>query len=277
MATVNSVRPIIIKRKKIVQAGGHHGGAWKVAYADFVTAMMAFFMLMWLLSAASEQQKQGIANYFSPTFTINRTSGGGNSSFVGDSAFSEVRLLDQGVGSSSVYPAEAVGARGSTGLKEDGSETDTDYQALRDLADTLTAQSGESAVSDDIKKHVVIKLTDEGLSVEIFDRPGAALFTDVDEPTEILIALIDMIFKASHVVTNAIAIEGHVAADPVVQIIPKAWPQSIRRAERARALFLKTGMPKARVARITGYGDQEAAVANAMAERNNRIEVIFLR
>jgi len=57
--------PIIIKRKKVVAGDGHHGGAWKVAYADFVTAMMAFFMLMWLLNATTEQQRKGIADYFS--------------------------------------------------------------------------------------------------------------------------------------------------------------------------------------------------------------------
>ena len=63
MANDQTVAPVIIKRKKIIAADGHHGGAWKVAYADFVTAMMAFFMLMWLLNATTEQQKKGIADY----------------------------------------------------------------------------------------------------------------------------------------------------------------------------------------------------------------------
>ena len=61
----DSVAPIIIKRKKIIAADEHHGGAWKVAYADFVTAMMAFFMLMWLLNATTEKQRKGLADYFS--------------------------------------------------------------------------------------------------------------------------------------------------------------------------------------------------------------------
>ncbi len=69
---------IIIKRKKIIAGGGHHGGAWKVAYADFVTAMMAFFMLMWLLNATTESQRKGIADYFSPTIPMARVSGGGD-------------------------------------------------------------------------------------------------------------------------------------------------------------------------------------------------------
>ena len=64
MAGQSNAAPVIIKRKKIIQGGGHHGGAWKVAYADFVTAMMAFFMLMWLLNATTEKQRKGIADYF---------------------------------------------------------------------------------------------------------------------------------------------------------------------------------------------------------------------
>lgn len=75
MAAQSNAAPIIIKRKKVVGGGGHHGGAWKVAYADFVTAMMAFFMLMWLLNATTEKQRKGIADYFTPTVAINRVSG----------------------------------------------------------------------------------------------------------------------------------------------------------------------------------------------------------
>ena len=88
MSTETNTRPLIIKRKKKVSGGdGHHGGAWKVAYADFVTAMMAFFMMMWLLNATTEQQRKGIADYFSPTIPITRISGGGDGSFGGESVF----------------------------------------------------------------------------------------------------------------------------------------------------------------------------------------------
>lgn len=80
----DSVAPIIIKRKTIINSSAHHGGAWKVAYADFVTAMMAFFMLMWLLNATTEKQRKGLADYFSPTLSINRTSGGGSEMFGGE-------------------------------------------------------------------------------------------------------------------------------------------------------------------------------------------------
>ena len=92
MANDQTMAPVIIKRKKLIAADGHLGGAWKVAYVDFVTAMMAFFMLMWLLNATTEQQKKGIADYFSPTLAINRSSGGEDSSFVGDTVKLECEL-----------------------------------------------------------------------------------------------------------------------------------------------------------------------------------------
>src|SRR6185312_6369228 len=75
--SVSGERPIIIKRIKRTAGGGHHGGAWKVAYADFVTAMMAFFLLMWLINTTSPEQKRGIADYFAPASVSQTTSGAG--------------------------------------------------------------------------------------------------------------------------------------------------------------------------------------------------------
>ncbi len=107
--------PVIIKRKKVVGGGGHHGGAWKVAYADFVTAMMAFFMLMWLLNATTEQQRKGIADYFTPTIPINRVSGGGDGAFGGDSIFSENVLPRNGTGGTNTRTSNEQNSRGDTG------------------------------------------------------------------------------------------------------------------------------------------------------------------
>ena len=90
-----NLAPVIIKRKKVIASGGHHGGAWKVAYADFVTAMMAFFMLMWLLNATTEKQRKGLADYFHPTIAVSRISGGGDGMLSGDSLFSEEALAHQ--------------------------------------------------------------------------------------------------------------------------------------------------------------------------------------
>ena len=86
MSRQNNAAPIIIKRKKVIVGGGHHGGAWKVAYADFVTAMMAFFLMMWLLGATTESQRRGLADYFNPSVPVHRISSGGDGMFGGTDA-----------------------------------------------------------------------------------------------------------------------------------------------------------------------------------------------
>ena len=110
MAGQSNAAPVIIKRKKVVGGGGHHGGAWKVAYADFVTAMMAFFMLMWLLGATTEKQRKGIADYFNPTIPINRVSGGGDGAFGGDSIFTDESFAFNGTGMSASSPSDQAEA-----------------------------------------------------------------------------------------------------------------------------------------------------------------------
>ncbi|NQZ72997.1 MAG: chemotaxis protein MotB, partial [Dinoroseobacter sp.] len=132
----NAGAPIIIKRKKIVVEDGHHGGAWKVAYADFVTAMMAFFMLMWLLNATTEKQRKGIADYFNPTIPVTRVSGGGDGALGGDSVFTEDSLAQSGTGGlDSKAPASAE-------------------QALfEEIDESLTALAGESMLSTEIARH----------------------------------------------------------------------------------------------------------------------------
>jgi chemotaxis protein MotB len=87
-----SGRPIIIVKNEIVE-GGHHGGAWKVAYADFVTAMMAFFLLMWLLNATTEDQRKGLADYFAPSNLMSHASSGTGQPFGGHTAFDEGAMV----------------------------------------------------------------------------------------------------------------------------------------------------------------------------------------
>jgi chemotaxis protein MotB len=86
-------RPTIVIRKEEVVEGGHHGGAWKVAYADFVTAMMAFFLLMWLLNATTEEQRKGLADYFSPTSVLSHNSSGTGQPFGGHTAFDKGAMV----------------------------------------------------------------------------------------------------------------------------------------------------------------------------------------
>lgn len=282
----NDAAPVIIKRKKIVVAGGHHGGAWKVAYADFVTAMMAFFLLMWLLNATTEQQRKGIADYFSPTIPINRVSGGGDGDFGGESVFSEEQLPQNGTGATNRNPTEGRQARGEIGLSETGRNGSPDAdpeKAAQDrqfeaLQEALQGRGGESTVSTETMRHIVTRVTDEGLVIEIFDRGASSLFIgNSDEPTQLLRNLAVLIGSVSGLVRNRIAVEGHVRAAPVVRVDHPVWKLTVDRADAMRRLFEDQDIEHHRMRRVTGHGDREPVVENALSERNNRLEVILLR
>lgn len=273
-----NARPIIIKRKKVIAAGGHHGGAWKVAYADFVTAMMAFFMLMWLLNATTEKQRKGISDYFSPTIAINRVSGGGDGSFGGDSVFSEMTLPQNGTGATSIRPTEARQARGETGMSVDGLGQSQSDEVFRSLEAKLLGKGGESKVMKNDLQHITTRLTDEGLIIEIFALKDTPLFEGAtDRPTTLLKDLARLISEAAKTVENGIAIGGHVQAEPVVLANRIAWQLSMTQATAMRNLIEQTGIEATRIKRVTGHADRESAVRNPMAIRNNRIEVVLLR
>jgi len=180
--------PIIIKRKKVSGGHGHHGGAWKVAYADFVTAMMAFFLLMWLLNATTEQQRKGLADYFSPTIAVARVSGGGDGMFGGSSMMTQEELAENGTGQAGGIPFDGT-AEGQAEAQARAAEV----AALQEIEATLLGIGGESLVQQEALRHVVTRLTDEGLIIEVFARDGAPLFmNEGTEPAPVLIELTTM-------------------------------------------------------------------------------------
>ncbi|MEX3316362.1 flagellar motor protein MotB [Sulfitobacter sp. PS-8MA] len=272
MAAHANVAPVIIKRKKVVGGGGHHGGAWKVAYADFVTAMMAFFMLMWLLNATTEQQRKGIADYFSPTIPINRISGGGTGSFGGDSIFSEETLPRNGTGATS--PGAPRDAKSNSGEGDSGVED----EVFKEVDAMLMGRGGETMVMENALRHIVTRITDEGLVIELFDLDGTPLFEDgSDTPTQVLRDLAIIIAETSKAVTNGIAIGGHVRANPVVLNHSPVWELSAARASKMRLLLGDAGIAPGRVRRVTGHADRDPVTADRMARRNNRLEIVLLR
>ncbi|MGI1662075.1 flagellar motor protein MotB [Palleronia sp. KMU-117] len=272
--------PVIIRRKKIVAGGGHHGGAWKVAYADFVTAMMAFFLLMWLLGATNENQRKGIADFFSPTIPMIRASGGGDGAFGGDSVFSEMTLARNGTGAGQLQPTEARQARGDTGV-DAGEEAQTEGEEAATLAAVeaaLMGGGGESMVTELLRRHVISRITDEGLIVEVFDTPEASLFEPPsDEPTEVMDILVGAVVEVFAPLPNGIAVEGHVAAVPIVLRNGQVWERSQDRPDRVRQMMLARGLAPDRIERVTGFADRKPVARNPMSERNNRIEIILLR
>ena len=278
MAGHNDAAPVIIKRKKVVAGDGHHGGAWKVAYADFVTAMMAFFMLMWLLNATTEKQRKGIADYFNPNVPLNRISGGGDALFGGNSVFEDRTLAKNGTGG---FPPVTSATRkdDKSGVsKPANEESGPADKADGMIEDFLLGNGGESLVSDNLMKHVATRQTDEGLVIEIFDLPELPLFVEGEnQPFRILVDLVRVIADAARLVENPVAIEGHVRAGPLPLAHPVSWEVSVARADKVRRLLEAHGLAGARFHRVTGHADREHFEADPMAVRNNRIEVILLR
>ena len=261
--------PVIIKRKKVVGGDGHHGGAWKVAYADFVTAMMAFFLLMWLLNATTEQQRKGIADYFSPTVPVNRVSGGGSDMFGGDSIMSDQTLARNGTG-------QAAGLRVQG--QQSAAEAAAEVAALREVEERLMGVGGESLLEMEALRHVVTRVTDEGLIVEIFARDGAPIFVgNTREPTPVMVELMTHFAPIFDMVTNPIAIDGHLRTQPVVLAQNPVWEISSGRAGAVRELLVSAGLDEIRMARMTGHADRAPATSDRFATRNDRVEITLLR
>jgi chemotaxis protein MotB len=278
MPAQGNAAPVIIKRKKVVGGGGHHGGAWKVAYADFVTAMMAFFLLMWLLNATTEKQRKGLSDYFNPTIPVNRISGGGDGAFGGDSVFAEETMAHTGTGAmerkSAAASADLDGKDAGEGAADEGRA----HSELEDVEKALLARGGESNTMEQLLRHVVTKVTDEGLVIELFDLPGAPLFiADTAEPSPVALALADLLGEVLNLTTNEIAVSGHLRAHPVTLIDNPVWDLSALRAQASRRMLESAGIDPARVQRISGFADRKPAVADPASDRNNRIEVILLR
>jgi chemotaxis protein MotB len=260
--------PIIVRRRKTGSEERHHGGAWKVAYADFVTAMMAFFLLMWLLNATTEQQRKGLADYFAPDVPLARISGGGDGMFGGDSPTSHDAQVAGGT-------AASPGLFGDAAHLEDQA---AEAAALQALEDALLGRGGESLLSDEALRHVVTRLTDEGLVIEIFALPGAPLWKDgTAEPRLVTEEILGAVAQVAALVTNPAAVGAHLPRRPVVLARNPVWDLSLGRADRARRVLTEAGLDPARLARVTGHADRSPVVADASALRNDRLEITLLR
>ena len=269
--------PIIIKRKKVVGGDGHHGGAWKVAYADFVTAMMAFFLLMWLLNATTEVQRKGIADYFNPTIPVNRISGGGDGAFGGDSVFTEETLAHNGTGASTSQSVTSETPPSADQSEQEAAEA-AQAKGFAEVQELLTAFSGESMAADDAMRHIVTRVTDEGLIIEIYDLKSEPLFALREtEPEVVTTLLLKMMGRVLSVVKNDVAVTGYVRSEPLVVVDNPVWDLSTQRADKIRKMLEENGVPSNRIQRVTGYADRKPAVRNPMAARNNRVEIVLLR
>lgn len=243
---------IIIKRGSDGGEPGHHGGAWKVAYADFVTAMMAFFLLMWLLNATTEKQRTGLADYFNPTIVHRPGSAG-----------------------------DGVEAGVQHAVQQDvpDSEKSADFEELaQHIQQQLTGTGAESMQLTNLLRHVVTRMTDEGLVIELTDLTGEPLFVDdTAQPQPALIELTAIVARVLSHVRNDLALSGHVRAYPEMLVSSPVWALSDARAHAVRNLLERAKLDPQRVQRVSGYADRKNRSGNPMDPENNRIEVILLR
>ena len=254
---------VIVVKRKIVVAGGHHGGAWKVAYADFVTAMMAFFLLMWLLSTTDEQTRLGLADYFSPTVPIHETRGGGDGPFEG-------RACSARTCSPATRPARRATRRSlSRPARQD--------EKLLEIEKELLGGSGDAMEADPLLQHIRTRVTDEGLIIEVFDIDGSPLFDGATTtPNAIFNDLVQMIGRVLARTTNPVAVSGHTATGDV----PGGsgpWTLSTDRAQLTRELLAAAGVRDARIDRVTGKADRNPVVDDPKNPRNRRVEITLLR
>ncbi|MGB3625690.1 MAG: flagellar motor protein MotB [Henriciella sp.] len=253
----------IIKRKKVVKADGHHGGAWKVAYADFVTAMMAFFLLMWLLNATTEEQRKGIADYFNPTIPVSRISGGGSDGLNGSSLYTEETYAQMGTGATrkkSVAPNDAADSRQIA-------------QGLNDLREELSKDPRK------LSEHLLVKMTAEGIVLEIIDSESRPLFElGQSQPTPLLIKLLELISGSLNTFDNDIKIVGHTDNRPYRGNRGyDNWNLSADRANTARKLLLSDGLPIARLKEVSGRADTDPLIEdNPAAAQNRRISITIV-
>ncbi len=276
----DNLRPIIIIKKKKIIAAGHHGGAWKVAYADFVTAMMAFFLLMWLLNATSEEQRQGIAAYFNPGIPIFAEDGGGAGMFGGETVYSEDTQTDVQSGTVGEQAEDVSGQDGSTGTSSEnpngeGDVSDAQFAAVENM---FRGNTGESWVEDPLLQHVSTRVTDEGLIIDLFDLPDSPLFEPgTNQPTPKMFALLAMVSRVLDTVTNEIAITGHVDAEPEVADAPDGFALTGGRALITNAIMVEHGIMPERFNRLTGASDRMSVGDGAPSYRNRRLEITLLR
>lgn len=244
---------VIIVRKGKGGHGGHHGGAWKVAYADFVTAMMAFFLVMWIVGQ-SKEVKQSVAGYFKDPGAFETMRGDG--------------VLDGG------KSAEANGGLMSDGA---GMSMAAEQQALSAAAERIRQELLEAPNLAELRDQIEFKLTSEGLRIDLVDRSKSSFFDSGrsalrGEATQVLSVIAEEIGRLQ----NDVVVEGHTDSAPYGQGASYGnWELSADRANAARRVMEAHGMSKGQVQAVRGFADTQLHLSDAPLDpRNRRVSIV---
>ncbi|MEL6061815.1 MULTISPECIES: flagellar motor protein MotB [unclassified Methylobacterium] len=271
---------IIIKK---VKKGGHahHGGAWKIAYADFVTAMMAFFLLMWLISMTTQEQKIGLAEYFSPAALSPATSGAGGILYG--------RALDTS-GNKPSTPRDAE--RGSAEQEDKARPTSPGRASDLDVSrPAASVQANYSAIASlrqalqtlpdiaELSKNIVIEPTKEGVDVSLVDQDGRSMFRDGSvEPYERTRRVLEALAPTLRRLPNSLTITGHTStARPGSAGAAEPWTLTAGRALAVREILAGAGVPNDHFTSVVGRADTEPVFPdNPYIAPNRRVTVTLL-
>jgi chemotaxis protein MotB len=253
-------RPIIIKKVKKVAHGGSHGGSWKVAYADFVTAMMAFFLLMWLVSMVSPEKKARVSNYFNH-YNLFEKSG---ASIMDYEEPVKIQIADK------------------DGMQNSGEADDynTDKEGEGFQARFMENLRQEIATKlADVQDQIIIRAFENGVRVEVVDKDGSPMFPlssslMTDKGSKIL-GVIAQTLKADN---HRIAVEGHTDARVFATLNYSNWELSTARASAARLELERAGLPPSRLMRVSGFASTEPLISeNPLDPRNRRISILVFK
>ncbi len=266
-------QPIIVKRVKKT-AGGHHGGAWKIAFADFATAMMAFFLVMWLMSSATPEQKRAISGYFQDPIGFTESASPHVIDLGGTPTPSPDRTLNPEVEPDVKQAKAELDAEQAEGLAEQ-----VERERLELLLQELQNKVDENPELERFKDQILFEITRDGLRIQIMDaenRPMFELGSAELQPyfEDILLAMAETIAA----VPNKISISGHTDAKPYSGRSGIGnWELSASRANAARRVLVAGGYPDEQIARVVGYA------SSALFDRkdpfnpiNRRIDILVL-
>jgi chemotaxis protein MotB len=271
-------KPIIIKRIT-VNAPAHHGGSWKVAYADFVTAMMAFFLLLWLISSASDAQLEGIADYFTPTIGLKDSQGIG---FKGGLTDEEEGTHRKPTARPNIVTGQPPqGVKPLDPKKKAVVETpEGESQLFEQTSTALQEAVKQDAALKDLGENLRMEQTPEGLKIQVMDTEKDPMFAagsvELTDAGKRLIGRIGQVIKDA---PNRLSITGHTDGVPVSSEKRMGnWELSTERANAARRYLASQGMVEERMAKVQGRADKELLFpADPKNPKNRRIELLLLR
>ncbi len=270
---------IIIRRVKKVVGGGHHGGSWKVAYADFVTAMMAFFLLLWLLSVTTNKEKQKIADYFSPTNPLIAQNQSGSGGLLGGTTFSP-----RGAKTSDnvVTPNSPQGntENATNSPQKTARLNNEDQVAFKKIANDIRKSIEAMPTLKAYSKNLLIDMTPEGLRIQIIDTNGKPMFKSGSaKPLPQTVQLLSMITGIIKELPNKVSVRGHTDSTPYGKGATYTnWELSADRANASRRIMMEAGYDMSQIHDVEGRADHNPLIAAYPASpRNRRISLILIK